>query len=185
MKKFFILFAVLAIAFSGCKDSAENIPDVIILNETSKSLYYKDKYQIEATSISKIEYSSENEYHAAVSKDGLVTANHVGETTILLSNEEDSKTFKITVKAKSNLFPEPNVKFGDSKSTVRAKLGEPDDERDNGLLYADYSSVAPILMLFFDESDKLNNYTLTVKSAYTSLITPFLSERYLFIKRKK
>lgn len=125
-----------------------------------------------------IDYVVENEYHAEVSKNGLVTARFVGETNVLLSNGEDTKNFKVIVAPKSNLYPEPDVKFGDSKSSIVAKFGTPDAETSSGIVYTDYSNAAPILMFLFD-SNKLSSYAVMVRSSYSSALDDFLLERYL------
>ena len=111
-RKFFIILAVLPLLLAGCSKD-EPKPDIISLVVTEKTLNFGDEYQIVATSKAPIVYEVENEYHADVSETGLVTARFIGETIILLSNGEDSKTFKIIVSPKSNLYPEPNLKFSD------------------------------------------------------------------------
>ncbi len=168
--------------FVGC--DKEKDPDVILLKVTEKSLYHESEYQIEATSNSNITYLSENEYHAKVSESGLVTARFVGETNILLSNSEDSKKIKIIVNPLSNLYPEPNVNFGDTKSSIIAKLGTPDNETSTGIGYSGYSNSAPILMFLFDDSNKMTSYSLMVKSSYSSILADFLSERYLVVSER-
>ncbi len=184
MKKGLVLLAVvLPLVLAGC--SKDDEPDVISLEVSEKTLYSGDEYQIEATSKAPINYTVENEYHAEVSETGLVTARFVGETNVLLSNGEDTKNFKVIVKPKYNLYPEPDVKFGDSKSSIIAKFGTPDDEIPSdaeipsAILYIDYSNAAPILVFTIDSNDKLEGYFVMVKSIYSSTIVDFLLERYL------
>ena len=174
MKKLLFLLIAATLLF-GCKKE----PDLISLSTSQKELYYKDTHQIEAKSVSKITYSSENEYHAKVSESGLVNAMFVGETNIILRNDEDTKKVRIIVKPKSNLYPEPAVKFGDSRSSVIAKFGTPNTQNSDGIGYANYSNAAPMLIFLFDSSDKLTAYSLYIKSAYSSTIPDFLGERYL------
>lgn len=178
MKKGLVLLAVvLPLVLAGC--SKDDEPDVISLEVSEKTLYSGDEYQIEATSKAAINYTVENEYHAEVSETGLVTARFVGETNVLLSNGEDTKNFRVIVKPKYNLYPEPDVKFGDSKSSIVAKFGTPDTETSSGIGYDDYSNAAPILMFAFDSNDKLESYAVMVNSFYSSTLAEFLSERYL------
>jgi hypothetical protein len=179
MKKLVFILAVVALVLTGCSKDEE--PDVISLKVSEKTLYHDDEYQIEATSKGAITYAVENEYHAKVSETGLVTAKFVGETNILLSNGEDSKTFKVIVKPQSNLYSEPDVKFGDSKSSIIAKFGTPETESGNSILYDDYSNSAPIVMFSFDSSNKLTSYAVMVKSMYSSILADFLLERYLAV----
>ena len=179
MRKVVLLFAVLMGVFAGCSNDKE--PDLISLNETSKTLSYKDEYQIEAKSNSKITYLSENKYHAEVSESGFVKANRIGETNILVSNSEDSKSVKITVKPKYNTYTEPDVKFGDTKSSIITKFGNDYVETSNGIAYANYSNAAPIVMFLFDDDNKLDDYAVMVKTVYSSDLVDFLLERYLAI----
>ena len=190
MKKgLFFLAVVLPLVLAGC--SKDDEPDVISLEVSEKTLYSGDEYQIEATSKAPITYTVENEYHAEVSETGLVTARFVGETNVLLSNGEDTKNFRVIVKPKYNLYPEPDVKFGDSKSSIIAKFGTPDDETsfDNGtssaILYDDYSTAAPFLMFTFDSNDKLDSYSVLVKSSYSSTLADFFLERYLIVSAEE
>ena len=171
-----LCLVALITGFTGCSKDESN---VISLKTTEKTLYYSDEYQIEATSTAAITYVVENEYHANVSETGLITAKYVGETNISLSNGEDSKTFKVVVKPKSNLYPEPNVKFGDSKSALIAKYGKPNSETSTSIAYTNYSSAAPILMFLFDSSGKMNGYSIMIKSTYTSILADFFIERYM------
>jgi len=184
MKKGLVLLTVvLPLMFAGC--SKDDDPDLISLKVSEKTLYYGDEYQIEATSKAAIAYTVENEYHAKVSETGLVTARFVGETNVILSNGEDTKNFKVIVKPKNNLYPEPDVKFGDSKSSIVAKFGTPDDETSDEtsslIAYSDYSNAAPGLIFVFDSSNKLSGYCVVVKSMYSSTLGVFLGERYLLV----
>jgi hypothetical protein len=184
MKKGLVLLAVvLPLVLAGC--SKDDEPDVISLEVSEKTLYSGDEYQIEATSKAPINYTVENEYHAEVSETGLVTARFVGETNVLLSNGEDTRNFRVIVKPKNNLYPEPDVKFGDSKSSIIAKFGTPDDESSSEIGYIDYSDAAPILMFSFDSNDKLEGYGVLVKSFYSSTLADFFLERYLIVSAEE
>lgn len=178
-----VLAAVLPLVFNGCSKDAEpdEEPDVISLKVSEKTLCYEDEYQIEATSKAEIDYMVENEYHADVSATGVVTAWYVGETNVILSNGEDTKVFKVIVKPRSNLYPEPDVQFGSSRSSLKTKFGVPDVDTESGMSYTGYSSAAPILMLLFDSSNKLTGYAVMVRSAHTSALADFLFERYLLV----
>jgi len=177
MKKLALLFLTALFAFTGC-----NKPDLITLNTSEISLYHGETHQIQAESKSAIRYESKNEYHAKVSTSGLITAMCIGETTITLKNEEDSKTFKVTVKPKHNVYPEPKIYIGMSKSYIISMLGPPDDQSNDGktIFYENYSTAAPLLGLSFDNNNCLEDYMLMVKSAYTSVLPDFFNERYVY-----
>lgn len=170
-----VLLTLLVIAVISCDKEKE---DLILLNETVIILNFGDEYQIEAMSISEITYSSENEYHAIVSEDGLVSARFVGETNIVLSNNEDAKTIKIVVEPVYNLYPDPDFDFGTSRASLIAKYGTPDIENESGIGYINYSSKAPKLAYNFDDNDNLKIAGVLVKTAYSSSLASFLVERY-------
>lgn len=176
-----LLIAVLAITLNSCEKEKANLISVTVLEKTFN---FEDEYQIEATSKSAISYTVENEYHATITQSGYLTAGRVGETTISLNNSEDQKTFKVTVKPKYNLYPEPNVKFGDTKSSIIAQFGSDYIETEGNVGYTNYSNTAPIIMFTFDASNKLKSYAIMVESSYTSILGSFLAERYLPVKEE-
>lgn len=180
MKRFmFAVMAIATIAFAGCEKGEDAKSNVIQLTSSDQTMYYDDEFQINATSDTPITYTSENEYHAEVSASGLVTAGRVGETNIVLTNGEDTKKVKITVRPQSNLYPEPDLTFGMSRSAVKAKLGTPDLDEGTGIAYNNYASATPILMCLFDEADNLKSYVVLVKTAYSGELGTFLAERYV------
>ncbi|WP_165042378.1 Ig-like domain-containing protein [Dysgonomonas sp. ZJ709] len=177
MKKLLLLLFVLPLIFVSCGSDDDNS---LSLKEAEKTLKYGNTYQINASSDNKITYTSENEYHATVSESGLITAGRIGETNILLTDGNDTKEFKVTVNPESNLYPEPNVEFGISKSDLIKKLGTPDYQTSEGIRYDNYSSNAPQVAYLFDSSDKLETSVTMVKTAYSSELGTFLGERYVY-----
>lgn len=179
MKKILLpAIAVFAITFAGCDKGSESA-NLIQLTTTDQTVAYADKFQIEATSDTPITYTSEDEYHASVSESGLVNARYVGETNIVLTNGEDTKRIKITVRPESNLYPEADLTFGMMRSAVKAKFGAPTSETDTALGWTGYSNNAPVLMCTFDDSDRLDAVVYMVKTAYSSELGTFLAERYV------
>ena len=172
----FVLMAVIAISFMGCKKEK-----LITLSITSTTLHHGETYQISAQCENPITYSSANEYYAKVSAEGLVTAQYVGNTTIKLHSEEDDRTFTVIVAPESNLYPEPNIRFGETKNSVISKLGTPDATTDSGIGYNDYSPNAPMLLVMLDDNDCVDDYAVIVETAHSSELSTFLSERYKFI----
>lgn len=180
-KTFFfrLVFIVIPIViFNSCNKDDK---DLISLNISEKILNFGDEYQIEATSNSVITYTVESEYSAKVSETGLVTARFIGETNISLENAEDKKIFKIIVEPKYNLYPEPDVEFGDTKSSIIAQFGSDYIEVESAIGYTDYSIAAPMIMFSFDNDNTLSGYSVLVSSVYFSTLVNFLTERYLII----
>lgn len=179
MKK--ILFAlVLAFpfVFTGC--SSDENDNAIILKSSEVTLIHTEKHQIDATSDSKIMYRSEDEYHAKVSESGLITAGKVGETNILLTSSGDTKKVKVIVKPESTMYPEPNLEFGISKDDLIKKIGTPNKETSNGIGYNNFSTKAPDLVYLFDTNNKLKSVGVIIKTAYTSELSTYLGERYVY-----
>jgi hypothetical protein len=177
MQKYSIfLLAVLCLAFSNCTKEK-----LITLSATSVSLHRGETYQIPAQCDDPITYTSWDEYHAKVSASGLVRAQYVGSTSIRLSSNDDTKNFGVTVSPQSNLYPEPNIRFGESKNSVISRLGVPDVSNADGIGYSDYSANAPALIVLFDSNNCVKVYSLMVKSICSSELGTFLGERYVFV----
>ena len=177
MKKFIVfVMAISVFMFSSC-----NKPKLITLAQTSKTMHYGETYVIHAECENPISYSSNDEYHAKVTSSGKITAQYVGNTTIRLTSEDDTKTFSVVVEPEYNTYPEPRIKFGDTKSSVISKLGEPDYIDADGIGYTNYSSKAPILAILFDDNEKVESYGILVKTAFSSELASFLGERYVYV----
>lgn len=197
MKKLsLVLVALLAFSFVGCQEWLD-IPDpdpepepepdpveeaLIMLEETSATLHYGETYQINAECENPITYSSEDEYYASVSEDGLVTANFVGATTINLESEFDTQTFEVTIAPVSELYPEPEIEIGESKESIIERFGEPIAETDGAIGYQDYSDNTTMLMVLFDENNLVEDYALILEVEFEEELETFLSERYLFVQ---
>lgn len=173
MKKL-ILITLIVTAFMSC---SKDDPDTIVLTLSEKTLNFGDEHQIDAKSKSPILYLSENEYHATVSEKGLVKARFVGETDITLTNEADSKNFKVIISPTNTLYQEPKVNFGATKSDIIQKYGIPSSQSSEMMLYEDYTSKTPGTFFVF-KAERLTSYGLLVKTAYSSELGKFLGERY-------
>lgn len=171
------------VLMSSCKKDSASDKNTITLSQNSVTLYHNDTYQIDARCKDNIAYSSHNEYVASVSATGFVTAQYVGETNVSLKSNEDSKTFKVTVAPKSNLYPEPNIEIGESKASVLQKF--PQAEFYDGVLFIDnYSNAAPLLCIFLDDNLCVSFYGTFVKGKYSSELKTFMSERYYYLGEK-
>lgn len=176
MKKSIVLLILSVFVLAGCAKKD------IVMEQTEVTLHHGETYQISAESHNPITYLSEDRYHAEVNSDGVVTGVCVGETYIKLSNGNDEKKLHVIVTPTNFCMTEPDIAFGDSKSSVLAKLGEPDmEEAEDGLtallyLYTDYATV---MMILLDENDVV---VATVLGGMTNIFEDmrvFLEERYL------
>ena len=200
MKKLsLVLMAILAFSFMGCESwldfpEPEPEPDpepepieeaMIMLDTTAATLNHGETYQINAECENPITYSTENEYVAMVSEDGLITANFVGSTIINLESEFDTKNFEVTVEPVSDLYPEPEIEFGESRESIIEKFGEPDAETEEAVGYFDYSENTTMMMVMFDEDDLVEYYVVIFDVDFSDELDTFLSERYLFAQEEE
>ncbi len=172
-----ILFC-LPFLFISCGSDDD---DVITLKESSKELKSGSTYQIEATSGYDITYTVENAYYATVDTKGLVTALRIGETKIKISSNGEEKTFNVKVTPTSKLYEEPNLEFGISRADLIKKLGKPEEETDESIIYTTASNAAPITFYFFDLNKKLEQTGMLISSVYSKDAATFLSERYVYV----
>lgn len=182
MKNLFYFLFLSVFIFCSCGSDNDDIK----LKESEVSLKSGEKYTIKVSSDTKVTYFSENEYVAVVSEDGIVTANKVGETSVLLDNGSDKKTFKVKVEPKYNLYADPELNFGMSKTDLIKKYGTPnineeEEEEGSSVVYQNYSKAAPLVMYLFDENEKLTASYVTVNAAHSKELNPFLSERYVYM----
>lgn len=122
MKKFAWLIAAaipMAFAFTSCGDD-EN-PQEIYLNTNSAAISYHQTQTLTATE-KNCNWSSDNEFVATVDKDGVVTANHVGEATITAEKNGVSASCKVTVVATNTAFTLPVLDWGATVAQVKAKV---------------------------------------------------------------
>ena len=200
MKKLSLaLLAILAFTFVGCNGWLD-IPDpepepepepepveeaLITLEETSATLSRGDTYQINAECENPITYSSDNEFCASVSEEGLVTANYVGTAVITLESESDTKTFEVTVEGQSDLYPEPEIEIGETKEAIIERFGAPGAETEEAIGYANYSENTTMLMVMFDEDNLVTSYSVIMDVSLEEELDTFLSERYMFVQEEE
>lgn len=122
MKKFAWLIAAalpMAIAFTSCGD--DETPQEIYLNTNSAAISYHQTQTLTATE-KNCNWSSDNEFVATVDKDGVVTANHVGEATVTAEKNGVSASCKVTVVATNTAFVLPVLDWGATVAQVKAKV---------------------------------------------------------------
>lgn len=179
----FVLLATLFMLATSCSKNEDMASQkkLITLSTTSATLHNGETYKIQAQCDNTITYSSGNEYHAKVSSSGVVTAQYVGNTTITLKSKDDTKTFSVNVSPRSNLYPKPNINFGETRSSVISKLGTPASTTSNAIGYTSYSANAPILAVLFDNNNCVSAYSLLIYSTYASELSTFIRERYVYV----
>lgn len=174
MKKITFLFLTSLLIFSvGCSKDDDNVS----VRESSISLYYEDTYQLTATGSNRIQWSSDDEFVAKVSRNGLVTANHVGTTYIRASSRPSDPKCRVTVAPKYNFYKEPIADWTLTKSDIIRKLGTPDSDDGNTISYKG-DDVALLDMYIFGDNGKLESSTVAFRFSQLSNVLYFLQERH-------
>lgn len=174
MKKILLLAMVVSAAFGCSKED----PDTIVLSPSEISLNKGRTHQIDVTSKSQVTYTSENDFHAQVTENGLVTANFVGETMIRVANAEDSKLLKVSIEPKNTLYPDPVLEYKKTKNEIRTQYGTPLAETNQVIAYDNYSANAPGLLFVFDTNGMCTSVTILVKNTLVNQLADFIQERY-------
>lgn len=174
MKKILFLLAVLPmLVFTACSDDDES--SKLSLDKSEISLYYED--EVKLTASDNVTWSSEDEFVAKVSSNGVVEGGHVGKTFIVASNGSETVRCAVEVKPKYNTFVEPVLDFGASKEEIKAKeKRELISETATALGYED--SKDGVVVIYTFKNGKMNAAGLNLQYRYTNDITDFLLERY-------
>lgn len=130
-------------------------------------------------------WNSSNDFVASVSSDGTITANHVGTCEITASSDRRSAKCTINVEPIYTTYTDPLVKWGASKSDVKAyEKRTLVQEQANTLTYKIDKGAVKGLQYNF-ENGKLSSVMVLIDHEYnTSIATEmaeFLKERYRVI----
>lgn len=174
MKNLFICLA-LASALMACKKEP-----VLTLEQTTASLKSGENFSINATGFDSYTFTSQDEYVAKVSATGVVTAQRIGKTSIIVKAEDKVAYFNVDVVPVYNLFAEPTMEWGMSREQLISKLGTPASSTADGVGYSNSSTIAPYSVYLFD-SKGLSVSAILVNSNYSSQLGSFMAERYLLV----
>lgn len=174
-----ILMCVMGAVLASCgDDKSDDSPTTLSVNPSSVNLYYEGTQQLSASGATS--WSSENEFVAKVDSKGLVTANHVGSTNILVSNGNSMGKCAVTVIPKYNCYDTPLLNWGASKSAISAaETHTKGSSSSSDYLYYEYTNGTSVaLVQYIFKNNALNGINVIAsKSDYTP-IGYFLLERY-------
>src|SRR5574344_2435462 len=174
MKRFF-LCSIAIVLFSAVMSCSKDDDEFSITSSKSVELTSKGTSQI-TCSDSKASYSSEDEYVATVSDNGLITAKRIGETYIDVNGQ---KAVKVTVKPLVTSFIEPQFLFGATKNEVIAKVGSNySSSTDTGIAYIPTSGKVKGYAYLL-KNGKVTAVAMIVSTLYMESLTDFLLERYV------
>ncbi len=175
MRKYFYSVLLLIIPFISCDKNEEednykdtDVNSIVLYVNKTKDLGVKGDF-----------LTSDNDFVASVSEDGVVTGKHIGETYI------NTKTKKIptVVMGMYHLYDDPVLEWGRSMSTVKAKQKQGKISNaataSNVLRYDNAGSATAIGYTF--ENGKLKSVGVILELKYSSMIADFLLERYFMI----
>lgn len=170
-----ILLALMAVAIiAGCeKEEGGNL----VLNYKDVILYHGEEWQIETSESSGTSFSSSNEYHAKVSENGLIKAMFVGEADITVASGKKTETVHVTVRPKNTKFKEPLFDFNLTRSEIISRLGTPDSETDEMIMYKETNTL--LYGYAFGSNGKLSNAMFATTLSNAADVVEFLAERYL------
>ena len=142
------------------------------------TMFVGDKGNIEGTVITA---TSENDFIASVNGN-VVTANHVGVTYIIVN---EKTIVLIMVFSLYNSFPDPVLKWGEPKDTIKAhhKTGTMDKDDPQLLSYKNCGDASSIRYLF-DDDGKLKAAGMQAKSGKSIAFIKYLQERYFIYPEK-
>lgn len=162
------LFMFMSICFTSCSsddDDELNFSNMTLVAGTTQEIKNGEGFS----------WTSSNEYIATVS-DNTVEAKRVG-TAIISSNEGK---FTVTVKAQYDLYDEPCLEFGSSKSHIKSYMSDYTlaAETDNGLMY-DGKGIEKYVAYIF-ENNAMKYSGVYIPTTYYEELASFLGERYVF-----
>lgn len=180
-KQFFSLLAILAtlIFVTSCSKDSDSDLSNPSLDKSNITLYASEEAKLTYTG-NTCNWSSDNELVATVSN-GVVTAKHVGTTTIHANN----LTCQVTVKPKYLTYVEPCILWGSSKSLVKSYMQgyTLKGEESNSLGYIGKGNVNGYAYMFDNNGLKSSAFVVSLLNSIN--ISDFLLERYWVIDMKE
>ena len=167
MKKIFMFSAIALTVLSSCsKNDSPGSPQFL---ETSITLYADQSQRLFDGEIVDVETSTN--FIATVSSNGMVYAHHVGEATI----SSGSQSCRVTVRPRYNLYADPYLEWGASRSQVQSRLGTADSDNGEMLMYRLERDMAAAYAF---ENNRLAGVMVVVPIIYSSTLVDHLLERY-------
>lgn len=170
---------VMLTSVTSCSKDSDSESSKPSLDKSNITLYASEKAKLTYTG-NTCKWSSDNELVATVDN-GVITAKHVGTTTI----HANDLACQVTVKPKYNTYVEPCIFWGASKSLVKSyMLGYTlKGEESNSLGYIGKGNINGYAYLF--DNNGLKSSAFVVSLLNSIMISDFLLERYWVIDMKE
>lgn len=174
----FILFATLTFFLLSCKKEPLEVEnEKITLSNEGISF-------IKASSGSSINYTSENRFVATVNEGGMVAANHIGETNIIVKSNGDVVSVPVEVKAAYNYNTEPELNWTWDSTAIIRKFGEPAYRSSNEFTYYTSDNILNTdqIKYEFDNTGKVCEINWGVRATGINFMK-YITERYLYVEK--
>jgi hypothetical protein len=174
MKRMYLIVLTFMVLFASCS-SKDSDPFTISASQISMTA---DGTQT-LTASEAATWTSESEFVATVSAAGLVTGQHVGETTIRAAAGDKAATCKVNVVPVYYTYTEPILDFTADKATIKSKEKRTlKAEEETSLAFIGENGAAKLVMYLFDDNGKLKSAGVIVSLNRSLEVTDFLLERY-------
>lgn len=178
-----ISFALMgaALVSAGCQKEATPLT----VSPESVTLYCDGTAQITASPAEGVTYTSDDTFYATVDDTGLITAEKVGQTKIIVSSSNGVKSIPVTVMPQYTLYEDLTPYIGASLNTITAKYGTnytTATNKDGSVTYTFKDPTSYVAGLGFNmEGGKCASAMVAVSTKYLSMLTKYLLERYSVI----
>lgn len=176
MKKVLFTFCTFmcVMLFTSCENSKMKI------SPSHVTLHFEEEVGLTVTdNHSNVTWATDDDFVASVNYNGIVTAEHVGTTTITAKDGKEDAYCSVSVTPEYYTYNEPIMDWGCSKQTLISKKGTPDSNQSDVVAYIQSESKGIIEMYKFEYGKLVMSYVgLSLNFANTD-VANFLIERYL------
>ena len=176
MKKLALFLLGICVFFSSCDPQKKN--EINYDGKNSIEIVLLEEYDLGVTSDSDLSYYSDNEMVVTVNEKGIIKGKNVGEANVIIENEVNKITIKVTV----NIFEEPTTNFGITPKSIEKIYGTPDyNFGDTVYRYGggnDWYSYAVWKMDFFFKYKSYYECDVYINSDLGIRINQFLNDNY-------
>lgn len=177
IKQTISFLALGAIVFSGCSKMGKKLE----VNPSTITVYSEGTSQI-TTNVEDATFSSVDEFYATVDENGLVTGEKVGETEIMVSSSSGTATIPVTIMHKYSLYPDLDPLVGKTVADMTKLLGSNYESSTSSSGQVSHTYKNPTsycdAILCMMEGSKIGNVGALISTAYTSMLSKHLIERY-------
>jgi|GEM_PF-4717824 len=174
-----LLLIVLMAALGGCSFAEDKTP--VSVEVGAVELLPGETHAIVASGGKEGHlFSSLDPFVATVSKDGVITAQRVGETKVFAMTAGSNAPVRVTVNPSSLLYEKPITDWKLEKQELIDSIGrEPHHVSGEIMYYDDPDNPAVEWTKYFTNLDTLRNSEVVVRKLYTDEMLVYLSERYV------